>query len=378
MTIATKRTAPVTLTFRRRRRHSEQSGAAARALPRRHRPCRLARPRTDHRKGVHCQRLGQYVAQRHLPLRALSFDDPRGDGHSARARDRALRRRQRPRDRNRRPATSSSCRPAPVTSSSRRRQELVVIGAYPPTGKYDLCRGSKAEHDKALGSIPNVPAPDTDPVFGAERTADRTVAGMIPDWLSFWDKPHSIYVNARHKDVHYRLIADEIAARCRHGEARVLDYGCGEALHADMSRRRPASCCCATARPACAPLLPTRFAGDCENSRAFAATTSTTARRIASISSCCIRSRNISRRSKLESLLVVVPPALETSGGVLLRERRHPAATSRLRPTLPHCCGSPPRTDFCSPRWPASRARCFPITGGCARASASPITARRR
>jgi uncharacterized protein YjlB len=46
-------------------------------------------------------------------------------------------------------------------------QELVVIGAYPPTGKYDLCRGSKAEHDKAVGSIPNVPAPDTDPVFGA-------------------------------------------------------------------------------------------------------------------------------------------------------------------------------------------------------------------
>src|SRR6202034_3501468 len=43
-------------------------------------------------------------------------------------------------------------------------QELVVIGAYPPTGKYDLCRGSKAEHDKAVGSIPSVPAPDTDPV----------------------------------------------------------------------------------------------------------------------------------------------------------------------------------------------------------------------
>jgi uncharacterized protein YjlB len=46
-------------------------------------------------------------------------------------------------------------------------QELVVIGAYPPTGKYDLCRGSKSEHNKALRSIVNVPAPDTDPVFGA-------------------------------------------------------------------------------------------------------------------------------------------------------------------------------------------------------------------
>ena len=46
-------------------------------------------------------------------------------------------------------------------------QELVVIGAYPPSGKYDLCRGSKAEHAKALASIPNVAAPSTDPVFGA-------------------------------------------------------------------------------------------------------------------------------------------------------------------------------------------------------------------
>jgi len=47
-------------------------------------------------------------------------------------------------------------------------QELVVIGAYPPSGEYDLCRGSKAEHAKALGSIAKVPAPAVDPVFGAK------------------------------------------------------------------------------------------------------------------------------------------------------------------------------------------------------------------
>jgi uncharacterized protein YjlB len=46
--------------------------------------------------------------------------------------------------------------------------DLVVIGAYPKTGHYDLCRGSKAEHAKALRSIPQVPVPDTDPVFGKE------------------------------------------------------------------------------------------------------------------------------------------------------------------------------------------------------------------
>ncbi len=44
--------------------------------------------------------------------------------------------------------------------------DLVVIGAYPPNGKFDLCRGSKAEHAKALAAIPNVPRPAADPVFG--------------------------------------------------------------------------------------------------------------------------------------------------------------------------------------------------------------------
>jgi len=46
--------------------------------------------------------------------------------------------------------------------------DLVVVGAYPPSGKYNLCRGSRAEHAKALAAIPKVPQPDTDPVFGAD------------------------------------------------------------------------------------------------------------------------------------------------------------------------------------------------------------------
>lgn len=58
---------------------------------------------------------------------------------------------------------------------------------------------------------------------------------MISDWLSFWDNPHSIYVNARHKDVHYRRIAKSLAAMMPSPQARALDYGCGEALHADIA-----------------------------------------------------------------------------------------------------------------------------------------------
>ena len=57
--------------------------------------------------------------------------------------------------------------------------------------------------------------------------------GAMSDWRSFWDSAHSIYVNARHKDVHYREIAEQIAGFVPGPGARVLDYGCGEAIHAD-------------------------------------------------------------------------------------------------------------------------------------------------
>jgi len=56
----------------------------------------------------------------------------------------------------------------------------------------------------------------------------------MSDWRSFWDSNHSIYVNARHKDVHYREVAEGIARYVPGPDAHVLDYGCGEALHADL------------------------------------------------------------------------------------------------------------------------------------------------
>jgi SAM-dependent methyltransferase len=53
------------------------------------------------------------------------------------------------------------------------------------------------------------------------------------DWIAFWNSDNSIYVNARHRDVHYRTIADDIARYVPGPSAVVLDYGCGDALHAD-------------------------------------------------------------------------------------------------------------------------------------------------
>ena len=52
----------------------------------------------------------------------------------------------------------------------------------------------------------------------------------MTDWISFWDTSHSIYVNARHRDVHYRGIAEEVRRYVPSPDAVVMDYGCGEAL----------------------------------------------------------------------------------------------------------------------------------------------------
>jgi uncharacterized protein YjlB len=44
--------------------------------------------------------------------------------------------------------------------------DLLVVGAYPPSGTYEECRASAAEHDGALAAIGKVPRPRKDPVYG--------------------------------------------------------------------------------------------------------------------------------------------------------------------------------------------------------------------
>ena len=80
------------------------------------------------------------------------------------------------------------------------------------------------------------------------------------DWIAFWDSEHSIYVNARHRDVHYRTIAQDIRARVPAG-ASVLDYGCGEALHADLLIPPARALILCEAAPAVRRKLAERFAG---------------------------------------------------------------------------------------------------------------------
>ena len=56
-------------------------------------------------------------------------------------------------------------------------------------------------------------------------------------WRDFWNGEHSIYVSERHRLLHYRQIAADIAAHVPTPDAVVLDHGCGEALSADAVAR---------------------------------------------------------------------------------------------------------------------------------------------
>ena len=69
---------------------------------------------------------------------------------------------------------------------------------------------------------------------------------MPENWISFWNTQHSIYVNARHLDLHYRDVADRLLQLHPKPSDTVLDFGCGEATHAN---RVAASVNCGSAKP---------------------------------------------------------------------------------------------------------------------------------
>ena len=55
---------------------------------------------------------------------------------------------------------------------------------------------------------------------------------MIANWREFWDRPHTIYVNDRHRSVHYARVAADILSELPPEPGAILDYGCGDALDA--------------------------------------------------------------------------------------------------------------------------------------------------
>ena len=84
----------------------------------------------------------------------------------------------------------------------------------------------------------------------------------MSDWISFYDFKHSvIYVNARHRDVHYRKIAEDIRDYIPSPAAHVLDYGCGEATSAELVAAACAQVALVEAAPNVRASLTMRYAG---------------------------------------------------------------------------------------------------------------------
>jgi SAM-dependent methyltransferase len=84
----------------------------------------------------------------------------------------------------------------------------------------------------------------------------------MKDWIAFYDSAHSIYVNARHRDVHYARLADAIARHISSPSAAALDYGCGEALHADRVAKAAGRLMLAEAAQSVRARLIERFRGN--------------------------------------------------------------------------------------------------------------------
>lgn len=80
----------------------------------------------------------------------------------------------------------------------------------------------------------------------------------MDSWIDFYDSAHSIYVNARHREVHFLGIARDLAAYVRPG-ATVLDYGCGEALRADLVAAKAKRLILVEAAPGVRARLAARF-----------------------------------------------------------------------------------------------------------------------
>jgi SAM-dependent methyltransferase len=85
----------------------------------------------------------------------------------------------------------------------------------------------------------------------------------MSDWISFYDFKHSvIYVNARHRDVHYRTIASDIRSLVPSPSAQMLDYGCGEASSADLVAASCGHLTLVEAAPNVRAALTARYAGN--------------------------------------------------------------------------------------------------------------------
>lgn len=81
----------------------------------------------------------------------------------------------------------------------------------------------------------------------------------MKSWIDYWNSDHPIYVNQRHITLHYRRIAQDIGDLIPGPDAIVLDYGCGEALSADLVAARCRRLLLSDAAPTIRDKLTARF-----------------------------------------------------------------------------------------------------------------------
>ena len=82
----------------------------------------------------------------------------------------------------------------------------------------------------------------------------------MADWISFFDSDNPIYVNARHRAVHARLVALSIGQYIRKPGMSILDYGCGEAFYAGRIAEQSGTLMLCEAAPHLRQSLKERFA----------------------------------------------------------------------------------------------------------------------
>lgn len=85
--------------------------------------------------------------------------------------------------------------------------------------------------------------------------------GQARTWLEFWSGEQRLYVNDRFRELHFRSTAEQITALVAGCDARVLDYGPGEALYADRIAAAAAHLTLCEAAASIRRDLSRRFAG---------------------------------------------------------------------------------------------------------------------
>src|SRR5688572_27443362 len=96
----------------------------------------------------------------------------------------------------------------------------------------------------------------------AATLSQRPAPREMNPWRQFWGQSHRIYVNDRHRAIHYRQVADDLLSVLPPLPGPgVLDYGCGDAFDAARVAARVGQLYLFDAVPEVVARLRARFAG---------------------------------------------------------------------------------------------------------------------